>query len=406
MRALIIILVVTLQLCDSRLVAGESRGLIDSGYHTFTPSNYVSEAVGIIDRLNVDLKNKGFNLEEWVNSNLLGDKATMDPQVYSMVAANLGAYVASNPDLEFNRSAMLTRLAARALQDNDNVEPIQQNEFSRLLWNVVAWTQNNDYIGLRRQAAETTLKAWQLQQEMLGRPPDEMRQFESDFIEKAPKTYLNMMPPVDFKRMEASGDQAVFSGMAASSIKDPIIRAQYEQMLEENSRNQKYKNHVIDTARDFQTFGNQAESFLVKAYSRGPSAPEEIAALLQKYIPDDRTKERIVEKLSQRLHPEETKHLKEAFKVAKVQSAANQSTKVPKKSQLFETLRTSIVNQVGNESPAANREHKSIKSTGTGTQSVVGVLSTPGGRVGGAVILGTGLVLFILWRARARRNHS
>jgi len=84
------------------------------------------------------------------------------------------------------------------------------------------------------------------------------------------------------------------SGASPESIKDPVLRAQYERAVEENK--QRIEEHTVQymLRHRLKDFPQKAERYLINLYSLPPSNPSELKELLNRYNIDETTAERIL----------------------------------------------------------------------------------------------------------------
>jgi hypothetical protein len=92
------------------------------------------------------------------------------------------------------------------------------------------------------------------------------------------------------------------AGGSPTDIKDPKLRAEYERAIARNRAKIERFNeqHYVRTTAD--RFYEEAQRYLVNAYSRTPSDPLELERLLAEYIGDEAARNRVLEEVRERLH--------------------------------------------------------------------------------------------------------
>src|SRR3989339_173001 len=85
------------------------------------------------------------------------------------------------------------------------------------------------------------------------------------------------------------------SGASPESIKDPILRAQYEEAIRKND--QKNERHSLQRKyREWlERLSESVERYSIRAYSKPPDNIEELTQLLKEYISDESLRERILD---------------------------------------------------------------------------------------------------------------
>lgn len=95
-----------------------------------------------------------------------------------------------------------------------------------------------------------------------------------------------------------------FCGVAPETIKDPILRQQYEQAIAENNRKTRYYNEQDSYRRSTRLLLMRARRQLARYYSRDPPAIAELEALAISEIPDREAREEIMEPIRAKLRGE------------------------------------------------------------------------------------------------------
>jgi hypothetical protein len=93
--------------------------------------------------------------------------------------------------------------------------------------------------------------------------------------------------------MDVKGGGGGASGMSPDSIKDPVIRARYVKAIEKRKQQTLKMVQQLDARKLEANFAPVAERALVAAYSYPPYASNELESLLDKYVPDKVTRDRI-----------------------------------------------------------------------------------------------------------------
>ncbi|HEX2329035.1 MAG TPA: hypothetical protein VHN74_09935 [Candidatus Angelobacter sp.] len=171
------------------------------------------------------------------------------------------------------RALLLGHYAISVLQSGDL--PLQQYvQFAEFLGfdppviDEAAWKE------LRRKKAQFWLEAWL----RVSKAIDPGFDFDE-------RPLLNVPPPPSTH---------LPAGIAPSSVKDPQLRAEYEHAIAENrAKIERYGQQSwlkLDGPRVFK----EVEQYLVNAYSRAPSDPQELQQLLSRYIEDASVRERVL----------------------------------------------------------------------------------------------------------------
>jgi hypothetical protein len=84
------------------------------------------------------------------------------------------------------------------------------------------------------------------------------------------------------------------NGVSPESIKDPRLRAQYEQSIAQNAARVRKYNDQYWLKRNAPDFYKNVERYLVNAYSRPPADPVELEQLLAQYVDDNGVRNRIL----------------------------------------------------------------------------------------------------------------
>lgn len=137
----------------------------------------------------------------------------------------------------------------------------------------------------RSAKAKLWLRAWQRLNSQIDRSFD---------VTKRPST---VMPP------EGSGLPA---GVAAEAIKDPAIRAKYEEAIATNVKLANMRNHQLKLRELDRKFPTNAEDYLIRVYSQSPNRIAELREYLGTYGIDRVTSKRIVSEVEKRISSAES----------------------------------------------------------------------------------------------------
>jgi hypothetical protein len=96
---------------------------------------------------------------------------------------------------------------------------------------------------------------------------------------------INVTPP------SASGAP---SGVAPHAIKDPRLRAEYEEAIERNRQKAQRYSEQNRLHKWLKRFPKTAEEYIIRAYSKPPFDVGELKEFLQTYITDEETKATIL----------------------------------------------------------------------------------------------------------------
>ncbi len=88
------------------------------------------------------------------------------------------------------------------------------------------------------------------------------------------------------------------AGMAPEALSDPTLRREYEKAFEENKRKAEEYGRQYGLRRMWERFSEQAESYVIKAYSRKPYASDELKRYLKESGLDEETKTRILKSVT------------------------------------------------------------------------------------------------------------
>lgn len=105
------------------------------------------------------------------------------------------------------------------------------------------------------------------------------------------KPFLNITPPVE---------TGLPSGVAPEAIKDARLRALYEAEITANAKKARIYNRQYILRQIEKEFPQKAENYIVSAYSKSPINPNELEQLLNTYIGDYTTRERIKDEVKRR----------------------------------------------------------------------------------------------------------
>lgn len=112
-----------------------------------------------------------------------------------------------------------------------------------------------------------------------------------------PRFDSNDLPELNVPTPPGSG---LPNGVSPESIKDPKLRAQYEQSIAQNSTKAHKYNDQYWLKKNEQPFYENVERYLVNAYSRPPADPAELEHLLAQYVNDNGVRARILEEVRKR----------------------------------------------------------------------------------------------------------
>ncbi len=87
------------------------------------------------------------------------------------------------------------------------------------------------------------------------------------------------------------------SGIAPESVKDPELRAEYERALETNQRKIERYSEQNRLHKWLKRYPKRAEEYIVRAYSEPPFNLPELKQFLETHPPDEKAKNRILEKV-------------------------------------------------------------------------------------------------------------
>ena len=85
------------------------------------------------------------------------------------------------------------------------------------------------------------------------------------------------------------------SGMSPAYIKDPELRAAYEEAVEKNRQKAERSIKQSRLRKWLERFPRHAEPYIIRAYSRPPFNLEELKGYLNKYLEDSATRNKILE---------------------------------------------------------------------------------------------------------------
>lgn len=138
--------------------------------------------------------------------------------------------------------------------------------------------RGDDLAQRRSKDVEVRLHAWQRLLDAIDPEwdPDEELMFDS-----------GVMPP--------PGVTSFDSGMDPARIKDPALRAQYEQALKANREKNAKWGEQYRLRGWLKRFPKDAERYIIDAYSRPPFNLKELEQYLAKYIADEKTRARIID---------------------------------------------------------------------------------------------------------------
>ena len=91
------------------------------------------------------------------------------------------------------------------------------------------------------------------------------------------------------------------AGVEPASIKDPKLRAEYEQSISQNSAKIKRYNEQHWLKLNAPSFFKTAENYLVNAYARPPADLAELERLLSEHVENEAARKRVIETVRQRI---------------------------------------------------------------------------------------------------------
>jgi len=174
---------------------------------------------------------------------------------------------------ESEQTALLNRLAVEVLSEA-GLSIREQAEFTGFLARDPLGIDDHAWSVLREKKARLWLTAWRRMS-----------------METDSKFDFDNLPMVN---LPAPGRTGLPAGVAPQAIKDARLRAEYEAAI---ARNAAYTRRYADQywlRQHSQAFFTSAERYLINAYSRAPSATQELEQLLRQYINDGAVADRIL----------------------------------------------------------------------------------------------------------------
>ena len=174
------------------------------------------------------------------------------------------------------RASLLSRYAISVLRSgdlplHDNVQFVSFLMFDPLVIDEAAWRR------LREQKVELWLAA--------------RRRVESSID---PTFNFDDWPQLNVPTPLGSG---VPNGSSPEFIKDPKLRAEYEQSIAENSAKARRLNDQYWLKQNAPDFYKNVERYLINAYTRPPADPAQLERLLAQYVDDNGVRARILEQV-------------------------------------------------------------------------------------------------------------
>lgn len=108
------------------------------------------------------------------------------------------------------------------------------------------------------------------------------------------RPFINVTPP---------RETGLPSGVAPEAIKDAKLRARYQAELTANAEKAEVYNRQYALREIGKSFPQKAESYIVGAYSKPPRNANELGQLLNQYVADSETRQRILREVAERREP-------------------------------------------------------------------------------------------------------
>lgn len=175
----------------------------------------------------------------------------------------------------------------RVRQQSEHFALVALSHSNMFLWeyqsSLVGWlgyrlsSSNSAWLRERRQKADLWLQTWQ----RLERQRDP----SFDINDRKSLAAMQVYPPFE---------TGLPVGTPPSAIKDPHLRAKYEAALADNKRKSQRVDQQLPLLLRGPSFKARAEHWLIGCYSQPPVRNAELKRLLVIYLPDDKTRQRIL----------------------------------------------------------------------------------------------------------------
>ena len=281
-------------------------------------------ASNVIAQLNRELAREETTLTDWSRRHLLNAAPEMTGDVFRVVSANVSCSLLTGSPKSQASVALARQVSTRALGEPTETPPALSLVLARQVRQAAMETADPDFPAARREAAEQSLQLWQSVQAKLGRPPEEMGLFETEFVESQRDVSLPIIPMLA-SRLTNGSSQLLVSGMAPSSIRDPELRRDYERLLAVERATQIERNEVIWLARDFRTFARETEDSLAVLYARYPIAHHELASLLVRHLTTEQAQDRVGRQVAALLPSSLQSEVFDALRLARREAADRQA---------------------------------------------------------------------------------
>lgn len=154
--------------------------------------------------------------------------------------------------------------------------------------------KGEDFTNRRKKDIEVRLRAWKRLVDSIDPNWD-----PND------KPLLNVPPPPN---------TTISAGASPKHIKDPKLRAEYEEAIEKNRQKAERYNEQYRLCNWLKRFPKSAEKYIVLAYSEPPFNLEELKLYLDKYIADEKTRSRILDTVTKNIEAQGRKTPKQPAK--------------------------------------------------------------------------------------------
>lgn len=105
-----------------------------------------------------------------------------------------------------------------------------------------------------------------------------------------------------------------FPGMPPELIKDPALRAEYEQAIRKNREKTEIRNEQLKLRNTKNRYRRIVEKYLISTYSIPPYANEELAKYVNEYIAEEKTRSRILDTVKKNMEAQAEKTPQEPAK--------------------------------------------------------------------------------------------
>jgi len=102
-----------------------------------------------------------------------------------------------------------------------------------------------------------------------------------------------------------------FPGMPPELIKDPALRAEYEQAIKKNREKTEIRNEQLNLRNTKNRYRRIVEKYLISTYSIPPYANEELSKYVNEYIAEEKTRSRILDTVKKNIEAQAEKAPKE-----------------------------------------------------------------------------------------------